>query len=75
MPKTNVGKKPIDPLAEKVLGRLACMHLKLADAAWPLMSESTLRNRLKAPEKLTREEIRHLAKKLDIPIDDLRALV
>ena len=75
MPKVNLGKPKVDPLVEKILGRMACLGLTIADMAGPGMSENTLRRRLKDPGSFRRDEIRCLARRLDIPMDEMRGYV
>ena len=78
MPKVNIGGKAgqrPDPLAEKLRGRMRCMGMSMEDAAAPVMSYATFRRRLKSPEDFTRKELHHLARKLDIPIEEIRRLI
>ena len=73
MPKLKL--KPIDPLAEKLLGRIHALGLSLEAVAPPQMCAITLSRRLKDPGKFTRDDLHHLSRKLDIPIEEIRRLI
>lgn len=75
MPKVKLGAKKPDPLSEKLLGRIHALGLSLETVAPPQMCAITLSRRLKDPGKFTRDDLHHLARKLDIPIEEIRRLV
>lgn len=47
MPKVKLNQKQVDPLSEKLRGRIRCLDMTYKDVGFPVMSECTLARRLK----------------------------
>lgn len=75
MPKVKLNQKQVDPLSEKLRGRIRCMDMTYKDVGFPVMSECTLARRLKNPDMFTIKELKHLSRTLNIPADEMRSYI
>lgn len=75
MPKLKQKQKPFDPIAEKILGRMALRGVYMSDLEGPLISESTLRRRMRSPGSFKLDEILYLARRLEIQPEEIWRLL
>lgn len=78
MPRTNLCKRevPHARLGQLIAGAAFMRHMNTEQLAAAIgKSENTVRARLRAPGELTVSELTRLGRKLEIPIDELRAAI
>lgn len=78
MPRTNLCKRevPHARLGQLIAGAAFMRKINTEQLAAAIgKSENTVRARLRAPGELTVSELTRLGRKLEIPIDELRAAI